>query len=319
MISDFSLGASLSPFVIVVAVPTIFPTASYARAATCGGAGTLAEIAAELVISQEEATALLKEEHDLILRGLTVLEKAAARLAAGQAVPVGVLQALVAFFRDFADRCHHGKEEAMLFPALESAGLPREGGPTGVMCFEHEQGRACVRAMAGAAASHGDVERSCRAWRRCGVELLERIGPAVVMVHSAGGPFGWLVADARPELVRALVRTHALLERVVVDDQIGRSHADIRTVHVGLRMEHLQQPEDSLCLVLDRLTHGPSPRVVGWSRHHRQHDRAPRDSGSDGEEHATSDPAREAFGHAPQHAEQRGDPVEEPPHAGDHG
>jgi pimeloyl-ACP methyl ester carboxylesterase len=41
--------------------------------------------------------------------------------------------------------------------------------------------------------------------RRRGVELLERIGPAIVITHSAGGPFGWLVADARPELVRALV------------------------------------------------------------------------------------------------------------------
>lgn len=98
------------------------------------------------------ATALLKEEHDLILRGLVVLEKAADRLAGGRPVAPETLQALVEFFRNFADRCHHGKEEAMLFPALESAGLPREGGPTGVMCHEHDLGRACVRGMAGAAA-----------------------------------------------------------------------------------------------------------------------------------------------------------------------
>lgn len=37
------------------------------------------------------------------------------------------------------------------------------------------------------------------------VELLERVGPAVVIAHSAGGPAGFLAADARPELVRALV------------------------------------------------------------------------------------------------------------------
>jgi pimeloyl-ACP methyl ester carboxylesterase len=35
--------------------------------------------------------------------------------------------------------------------------------------------------------------------------LLDRIGPSVVVCHSAGGPAGWLVADARPELVVALV------------------------------------------------------------------------------------------------------------------
>ncbi len=98
------------------------------------------------------ATALLKEEHDLILRGLAVLEKVAARLAGGNPVARGTVDRLVEFFRNFADRCHHGKEEAMLFPALEAAGLPREGGPTGVMVYEHEEGRACVRGIAGAAA-----------------------------------------------------------------------------------------------------------------------------------------------------------------------
>ncbi|MBP2365175.1 alpha/beta fold hydrolase [Pseudonocardia parietis] len=35
--------------------------------------------------------------------------------------------------------------------------------------------------------------------------LLDIIGPAVVMTHSMGGPAGWLLADARPEAVRALV------------------------------------------------------------------------------------------------------------------
>lgn len=46
--------------------------------------------------------------------------------------------------------------------------------------------------------------------QRVGVELLERIGPAVVMTHSAGGPMGWLMADARPDLVRALIALEPL-------------------------------------------------------------------------------------------------------------
>ena len=46
--------------------------------------------------------------------------------------------------------------------------------------------------------------------RRRGAELLDRIGPAIVIAHSAGGPFGWLLADARPELVRALVSVEGL-------------------------------------------------------------------------------------------------------------
>lgn len=35
--------------------------------------------------------------------------------------------------------------------------------------------------------------------------LLDRIGPAVLVTHSAGGPAGWLALDARPDLVRGIV------------------------------------------------------------------------------------------------------------------
>ena len=41
-------------------------------------------------------------------------------------------------------------------------------------------------------------------WRRGGAALLDRIGPAVIQTHSAGGAFGWVVADERPALVKAI-------------------------------------------------------------------------------------------------------------------
>lgn len=37
------------------------------------------------------------------------------------------------------------------------------------------------------------------------VQLLERTGPAVLLTHSAGAPGGWLAADARPDLVVAVL------------------------------------------------------------------------------------------------------------------
>ena len=43
------------------------------------------------------------------------------------------------------------------------------------------------------------------AWREAGADLLDKIGPAIIMTHSAGGPFGLLVAEARPNLVKATV------------------------------------------------------------------------------------------------------------------
>jgi pimeloyl-ACP methyl ester carboxylesterase len=35
--------------------------------------------------------------------------------------------------------------------------------------------------------------------------LLDKIGPAILMTHSQSGPIGWPVADARPDLVKALI------------------------------------------------------------------------------------------------------------------
>ncbi len=86
------------------------------------------------------ATQLLKEEHEIILRGLQLLETAAAKR---KSIP----EELIAFFTGFADAHHHHKEEDILFPAMEEAGFSRDAGPVAVMLHEHEQGRALLKAM----------------------------------------------------------------------------------------------------------------------------------------------------------------------------
>jgi hemerythrin-like domain-containing protein/uncharacterized protein (DUF2249 family) len=93
-------------------------------------------------------TAALRHEHEIILRTLAVAERLGGALTAGQPVDRDALAWVVDFFRTFADRCHHGKEEQHLFPALERHGIPREGGPIGIMLEEHEQGRRFLAAMA---------------------------------------------------------------------------------------------------------------------------------------------------------------------------
>jgi pimeloyl-ACP methyl ester carboxylesterase len=48
-------------------------------------------------------------------------------------------------------------------------------------------------------------ERSQQINRDAAAALLDRIGPAIVLTHSQSGAYGWLIADARPKLVKALV------------------------------------------------------------------------------------------------------------------
>ena len=45
--------------------------------------------------------------------------------------------------------------------------------------------------------------------RDAGVALLDKIGPAIVLPHSQSGAYAWLMADARPALVRGLLMVEA--------------------------------------------------------------------------------------------------------------
>jgi hemerythrin-like domain-containing protein len=93
-------------------------------------------------------TEVLIAEHNAVLVALEILEKVIAALEAGSTAAPQHLGQLIDFFGGFVDHCHHGKEEDVLFPELEKSGLPREGGPIGVMLAEHEAGREHIRAMA---------------------------------------------------------------------------------------------------------------------------------------------------------------------------
>ncbi len=42
-------------------------------------------------------------------------------------------------------------------------------------------------------------------WQKDAAELLDKIGPAIFMTHSAGGPFGFYALEARPKLVKGIV------------------------------------------------------------------------------------------------------------------
>ncbi|MCK6457657.1 MAG: hemerythrin domain-containing protein [Phycisphaerae bacterium] len=94
-----------------------------------------------------DATHTLREEHQVILRVLDAFEAALGQALDARRVTTAVFAPFLEFFRGFADRCHHGKEEDRLFPCLNRCGMPCDHGPIFVMLEEHRQGRAHVRAM----------------------------------------------------------------------------------------------------------------------------------------------------------------------------
>jgi hemerythrin-like domain-containing protein len=99
-------------------------------------------------MDHQDPAETLHHEHTYILKVVNGLSALADRLRAGGAVEPGTLREAVEFMRSFADRCHHGKEEDLLFPAMEAKGVPESGCPLGALREEHVKGRAAVAALA---------------------------------------------------------------------------------------------------------------------------------------------------------------------------
>jgi hemerythrin-like domain-containing protein len=102
----------------------------------------------------------LEAEHRMIELVLDALERETRKVVSGAGVDREFFTKAIIFVREFADGLHHQKEESILFPHMAEAGVPREGGPIGVMLYEHDEGRHCVRQMSQALdqAAAGDAQ-----------------------------------------------------------------------------------------------------------------------------------------------------------------
>lgn len=113
----------------------------------------------------------LLNDHQAILSALQILEKMAFAEEKGEPVDQKDILDFIGFLREFTDKCHHGKEEGLLFPALIAYGVPDRGGPVGVMMNEHHLGREFIQEMEAASTSVIDREKFARVARQY-IELL---------------------------------------------------------------------------------------------------------------------------------------------------
>ena len=95
-------------------------------------------------------------EHEIICMVLDVAEREARAIVSSGSVPVERVQRIMGFVREFADGCHHAKEERHLFIQMQKCGMPAEHGSTEVMNHEHELGRGYMRTLGDAL---GQVEK----------------------------------------------------------------------------------------------------------------------------------------------------------------
>ena len=91
---------------------------------------------------------MLYEEHRHILKVVDGLKCIRQALDEGWTPDRELLREIVSFMREFADHCHHAKEEDLLFPALIDHGVPEGGCPIGGLLGEHGRGRKLVSQLA---------------------------------------------------------------------------------------------------------------------------------------------------------------------------
>jgi hemerythrin-like domain-containing protein len=89
----------------------------------------------------------MEAEHRNIETVVKALGDIAVAIEKGQRADVTLLKTAVQFFRVYADKLHHGKEEALFFPMLVKRGVPPQGCPIGGLNHEHEKGRALVGSL----------------------------------------------------------------------------------------------------------------------------------------------------------------------------
>lgn len=119
----------------------------------------------------------LTHEHHYILKVVHGLSTIDQELEAGRAPDLARLRNIVAFMREFADQCHHAKEEAILFPAMEDKGVPHCGCPLEALRREHVLGRERVGTLAAAIDALQGGDETAPAAARSAIAGIQQLYP----------------------------------------------------------------------------------------------------------------------------------------------
>lgn len=172
-------------------------------------------------------TQVMVDEHQLILRMIALVEKNTELLQQGKFRNWQFYLDAVDFIRNYADRFHHAKEEAVLFVELIHNGMPEKQSPIEAMLIEHDQGRAHVRAMEEAAQKALDGES----------------GQAAVIIEHARG----YAALLRGHIEKEDDILYPLAERILPEEVRGRmlqAYAEAEAQTTNLAAKYQQMVED---------------------------------------------------------------------------
>jgi hemerythrin-like domain-containing protein len=187
----------------------------------------------------------LRQEHVHVLRMIKILETLRPRIAQGDVPPPEDWADIVAFLRVFVDRCHHGKEERVLFPALMQAADDDTRALVEELLVEHVEGRRLVATLALAARTEPVLPGDPQGERRFDPGLAdEAIGGYVSLirphvVHEERLLFPIADRILAPELQETLQQEYDVIQQEVTG---AGQHEEFEQTVQRLKERYLPHP-----------------------------------------------------------------------------
>lgn len=155
---------------------------------------------------------ILYEEHAAISAVLDYLDRAVTMLERGQSVDASLFHDLDVFFALFVGRCHHGKEEQLLFPALD--GSPDVIALVQRLEQEHERGEELAAAYA--VAAHDYAARGMAA-----------AGPLIAAARAYAASLRQHIARENEDLLPRAAYTESPAQRRALVDAFERYEDEV--------------------------------------------------------------------------------------------
>ncbi len=164
----------------------------------------------------------LYQEHRLIERMVGLMNRTVTRIKDTGRADLSALGQIIDFLRFYADRCHHGKEEDVLFQALAGKTLePRHMELMEQLIKEHQLGRHNVHKL----------DEACRAYEKGDQDALEEITANLEILatfypkhidkeDNRFFPDGLLYLTDREQ--KALLRLYAEFDRQLIHEKYER-------------------------------------------------------------------------------------------------
>ena len=109
---------------------------------------------------------------------LNIMDSMAESARVGEQLDPNDLVQTIEFLRVFVDKCHHTKEEELLFPAIRAASVTSAEGTIVVLLAEHAQGRRAVARIATVTQRLADGDEAASA------DLAEELGGYTELLHA---------------------------------------------------------------------------------------------------------------------------------------